>query len=474
MTLSLTKESPKTEILPLYSFGSTQFNLPQEIAEKVLSFAHSIPLESCSSDGREETPHITVLYGLHLDHPEREKRKIKALLLKTAPIRIRLGRLSLFPSLETGQSYEVLKIDVMSEQLRHLHYELLSLLPVTQTHPVYRPHVTLAYLKVGEGIQWRDKRDFEGITFLADTLLLSDRYGSQTSFSLEGEKKKLLPLEKAGVRRPGRNGATLWHYNERGEVSYGPYIPPKGHRLPHTLPSGQVGLVEKVLHQTPLQDQRKDLRSHRSSPVEGNHLSTLLAVKEKLPLLQKKTQKDLSSLSPKRQRAALGTLLLLHTGLSPKTLSTLRHGHIQMNEGELLISLFPGSKSSSSISFHDPDLEDHLKERAKTEKPSQKILLEKGIQKGHSHLQTISDLESYLSPLGLSISALRIWAASQLAAHLLSSEENKSLSSVIKKVSEEIGQSEEETLSQFICPALLESYALHLWPHQSLGDKNGL
>jgi hypothetical protein len=48
-----------------HKYASTQFNLPADLAETVQAFGQEISDEDLAEDGREERPHVTVLFGIH-------------------------------------------------------------------------------------------------------------------------------------------------------------------------------------------------------------------------------------------------------------------------------------------------------------------------------------------------------------------------------------------------------------------------
>ena len=91
--------------------------------------------------GRENEPHVTVLYGLHETTPSPELLKI---IEETQPFDIAVGAASLFES----EEYDVLKFDVESEALVNFNARLKGL-AFTETHPGYHPHLTVAYVKKG-------------------------------------------------------------------------------------------------------------------------------------------------------------------------------------------------------------------------------------------------------------------------------------------------------------------------------------
>lgn len=95
------------------------------------------------SFGKENDPHVTVLFGLHNDIPdsdiEEEINKIKTPSLSFSGI-----------STFTNPLFDVLKFDVISDDMHELNKRFTKY-PHTTDFPVYHPHVTLAYVKAGKG-----------------------------------------------------------------------------------------------------------------------------------------------------------------------------------------------------------------------------------------------------------------------------------------------------------------------------------
>lgn len=89
----------------------------------------------------EDDPHITVRYGLHTQNPS----DVKPLVEDYGRTYATVSGISLFKNKE----YDVLKLDILSQDLINLSKKLGSLAN-TQTHD-YRPHITIAYLKRGTG-----------------------------------------------------------------------------------------------------------------------------------------------------------------------------------------------------------------------------------------------------------------------------------------------------------------------------------
>lgn len=136
-------------------FASTQVNLPKEFADKVRAFAAKIPDASLAEDGREDEPHITLKYGPH----DQDPAGVQKVLADAQPITATINGVSLFPAKESstqrgGPKYDVVKLDIDSADLQKLNKQVSGALEHTDTHPKYQPHITIAYVKPGEGKKW--------------------------------------------------------------------------------------------------------------------------------------------------------------------------------------------------------------------------------------------------------------------------------------------------------------------------------
>jgi 2'-5' RNA ligase len=164
-----------------YDYASTQVNLTGPVAAKMQNLGRRIKSGDLARDGVEVTPHITVKYGLHTDDPE----EIRALLESEKPIKVRLGKTSLFENDE----HDVVKVDVDSEDLHRLNAKLKQL-PNTETHPKYQPHATVAYVKPGLGKKYKDLTDLDGQEVLVDKIVFSMKNGRQIPIPLGGGELK--------------------------------------------------------------------------------------------------------------------------------------------------------------------------------------------------------------------------------------------------------------------------------------------
>jgi 2'-5' RNA ligase len=166
-----------------YKYSSTQVNLPEDAAEVVRQLGQRIDPADLTKDGREDTPHVTVRYGLWDESPA----NAIPLIQSAGVLRYTLGDITLFENDE----FDVLKISVDSPDLTALN-EKLKALDHTDTYPGYHPHVTIAYLKPGTGKKYVPApHALWGKTFTSNVVLFSSRTGDKTLVSTTGELLKV-------------------------------------------------------------------------------------------------------------------------------------------------------------------------------------------------------------------------------------------------------------------------------------------
>ena len=182
-----TKTAPNARYIEkreaIYEKGSTQVNLPDRDASKVVAFGKSIPDSEVFVDpedvtkGREKEPHVTVLYGItENDHIAPAKA-----LEGAGPITFTLGKTKVFEQ----ENYDVLVAEVKSDALPAANKALRDSVEYENDFPDYKPHVTIAYLKKGEGSKYVGRNDLSGITVSSSEVEFSaasgERYAIDTS-----------------------------------------------------------------------------------------------------------------------------------------------------------------------------------------------------------------------------------------------------------------------------------------------------
>jgi 2'-5' RNA ligase len=149
-------------------FSTTQVNLPAEVAEKVKALGLKIPDEELAEDGREQVAHITLKYGFHDDKPSDQLRDA---VKKAGPIKARFSRLGKFSAPE----HEVLILEVDSTDLHRLNKAVSAAMEHTDTHPQYKPHCTVAYVKPGTASKYLSNRELDGTEMIFTSVLWSGK-----------------------------------------------------------------------------------------------------------------------------------------------------------------------------------------------------------------------------------------------------------------------------------------------------------
>ncbi len=129
-------------------FSNTQISVPEDIVSQIQKWGKEKIAESKvytdpkdSSFGRETDSHITVKFGLHTNNLS----DVQKVVANFGEIAVKLGNISKFSS----DKYDVIKIDVISDDLHKLNALISDELECTDTHPAYKPHLTISYVQKG-------------------------------------------------------------------------------------------------------------------------------------------------------------------------------------------------------------------------------------------------------------------------------------------------------------------------------------
>jgi len=173
--------SPKFGCLMVY------FNIPNW--ESVIGKILPQDIYDKPGFGIEKEPHVTILYGFH---EEVEVEDVKNVVKKVAkgPITVEVEGVDIFEN--EGMPYDVVKFNIHSKELERLN-NWAKKLPHTSSFPKYEPHMTIAYVKKGEGAKY--KKQFEKpFKISGDKVVFSRADKTKESWGLI--KKNTLKIEK--------------------------------------------------------------------------------------------------------------------------------------------------------------------------------------------------------------------------------------------------------------------------------------
>jgi hypothetical protein len=135
--------------------------------------------------GLEIEPHVTILYGLTDDKID-EEEIIKLFTLIDGPT-VSTDKITLFEN----DKFDVVKWDVVSDELIILNKMVSSMFPFKSDYPDYHAHVTIAYCLPGEGEKYTNELKKE-LTKKIDYWVYS---------KADGKKIKIIPGKGAEVIR---------------------------------------------------------------------------------------------------------------------------------------------------------------------------------------------------------------------------------------------------------------------------------
>lgn len=156
--INLLKENSES----IYEFGCVMLWVKFPKMEKLHSIISKSDIYTEEGDikyGLEDEPHITLLYGLSKDVTlDQVKDKLKD--FKFGPEKLVAYNASLFENKD--KPYDVLKFDIKGQILSAIN-EQLKTLPFKSDFPNYHPHMTIGYIKKGEGQKYTNY--LKGIKF---------------------------------------------------------------------------------------------------------------------------------------------------------------------------------------------------------------------------------------------------------------------------------------------------------------------
>jgi len=138
-----------------YEYGCVMAMVNESFSEKIIEIGKKLITddilysEKGQEYGRETEPHVTIKFGLTENY---SKNTIGKLISEINPFKITLVAIDIF----SNPKFDVVKFNVESDVLKKLN-SLFSKLPNEDEYPTYHPHMTLAYVKTGEGKRFKKK-----------------------------------------------------------------------------------------------------------------------------------------------------------------------------------------------------------------------------------------------------------------------------------------------------------------------------
>lgn len=179
-------------LLEDHSYSCLMADVPEELTQKLLKWnkqhiPESVLYTEEEGHGREEIPHVTIKWGLLDDKPS---KALKAILSETKPFTATIGEVSLFEN----EKFDVVKLTIKSDGLHKLHKRIKEEIPNEDTYPTYKPHLTLAYVKKGEGKRFVGKRPLRGeeSTFEIKQLTFGSKDDTKKKLSLTEDVSELV------------------------------------------------------------------------------------------------------------------------------------------------------------------------------------------------------------------------------------------------------------------------------------------
>lgn len=164
-----------------YKSSIVYVELPADLTESVLAYGRLIPDAHLTDNGRESTPHITILHGITTNNVS----DIEDALTDISPFTVSLSQTSVFHEPE----FDVLKIDVIDPdgRLLGIREALSNSLESSSTHGDYQPHITSAYLQPGMGNDHSANDYFKGYRLMIDQVVFGGQDGQRTTIKLNGQ-----------------------------------------------------------------------------------------------------------------------------------------------------------------------------------------------------------------------------------------------------------------------------------------------
>jgi 2'-5' RNA ligase len=137
----------KEEVSERIEYGCLMLFLNVPVWDKITSVIRKDDLYIKDNDyGIEKEPHLTILYGFHDEVTPEQVFDLYKSNVPLKPIEVKISGISIFENFD----FDVVKFDVNSDLLAKIN-GIMKELPNTSKFPDYHAHITIAYVKKGEG-----------------------------------------------------------------------------------------------------------------------------------------------------------------------------------------------------------------------------------------------------------------------------------------------------------------------------------
>lgn len=195
---------------PKHDFASTQINIDpkSELGKAHAAAVANIPREHVGKEGTENTPHVTVRYGLKDDSPESIQR-IRDAAAKIAPFEVPVGKTDIFPATEHSSfDHPAIARLESTPELKALRSAVEAAGGFAEDNfPEYKPHVTLGYIKPEFAQQYKGGNHLEGHKVPVKEITVSKRDGTKEAIPLGGKAEESATPARQAVRARAQRSA---------------------------------------------------------------------------------------------------------------------------------------------------------------------------------------------------------------------------------------------------------------------------
>jgi hypothetical protein len=163
----------------VYKYSCAMLNLSDIISDSMKKWAMENVPEDClyinlddGIEGYEDTPHVTIKYGLHDAEPDNLTRLASGF----GSIDLTLSTIDVF---NTNPNFDVLKINIVSDKLMQLNKLICDNMHYTDKFPEYIPHATIAYIKKGTCLNLINSPVFDKLIDVIDEIYFTSRSGDE-------------------------------------------------------------------------------------------------------------------------------------------------------------------------------------------------------------------------------------------------------------------------------------------------------